>query len=157
MTTINGLDDTIRQIRTSIFQLSQPPKPGQLNLRSRLLDAVADVTPALGFEPAVRFSGPIEDVPSGDLADDMVAVLHEALSNVARHAQAHSVVADITASDDGLTIVVQDDGRGMGDTERRSGLANLRRRAERRGGAMEVTPPGAARDASALVGAGLPA
>ena len=116
LSTINGLDDTIRQIRTSIFQLSQAPKTGQPSLRSRVLDAVADVTPGLGFEPTVRFSGPIEDVPAGELADDMVAVLHEAMSNVARHAGASAVSADIIAAVDRLTIEIRDNGHGMGDS-----------------------------------------
>lgn len=136
--TIGGLDDTIRQIRTSIFQLNQPTTVGRPNVRSRVLDAVSDLTPALGYEASVRFSGPIDNVPLGDIADDMVAVVHEALSNVARHAHASSVSAEVTAAAEGVTIVVRDDGRGMGDTERRSGLANLRRRAVRRGGAMEL-------------------
>ncbi len=140
LSTINGLDDTIRQIRTSIFQLSQAPKTGQPSLRSRVLDAVADVTPGLGFEPSVRFSGPIEDVPAGELSDDMVAVLHEAMSNVARHAGASAVSADIIAAVDRLTIEIRDNGHGMGDSTRRSGLANLRRRAERHGGSMDLLP-----------------
>ncbi len=138
LSTINGLDDTIRQIRTSIFQLHQPLTVGRLNLRSRVLDAVSDLTAALGFEASIRFSGPIDDVPPGDIADDIVAVVHEALSNVARHAQASSASADVTAAPDGVTIVVRDDGTGLGDTDRRSGLANLRRRAVRRGGAMAL-------------------
>ncbi len=138
LSTIGGLDDTIRQIRESIFQLSQPPRVGQLNVRTRVLDAVADVAPALGFEPVITFSGSIDDLPTGDVTDDMVAVLHEALSNVARHARASSASAAVTAAADRVTVVVRDDGTGIGDTQRRSGLANLRRRAERRGGAMEL-------------------
>ena len=140
LSTIGGLDDTIRKIRESIFQLSQPPRAGQVNVRARVLDAVADVAPALGFEPVITFTGAIDDLPSGDVTDDMVAVLHEALSNVARHARASAVCADITADAGGVTVVVRDDGRGMQDTQRRSGLANLRRRAERRGGAMQLLP-----------------
>ncbi len=138
LSTIGGLDDTIRQIRESIFQLSQPPKAGQLHVRTRVLDAVADVAPALGFEPTITFSGSVDELPAGDVTDDMVAVLHEALSNVARHARASSVSADVTATTERVTVVVRDDGTGIGDTQRRSGLANLRRRAERRGGAMEL-------------------
>jgi signal transduction histidine kinase len=139
LSTITGLDDTIRQIRTSIFQLQQSPLSAGNGVRSRVLDAIADVTPALGFEPAVRFAGLIEDALTDDLADDMVAVLHEALTNVVRHANAHSVDVDVTAGADRLVIEVKDDGSGLGANDRRSGLANLRRRAERHGGTFTLS------------------
>ncbi len=65
--TITGLDDTIRQIRTSIFQLQQPPQPGSRACAHGCWTPSPDVDPGLGFEPSVRFSGPIEDVPAGEL------------------------------------------------------------------------------------------
>ena len=68
-----------------------------------------------------------------------MAVLHEALSNVARHAGAGSVDVDVTMGGDRITIDVRDDGRGMGAATRRSGLANLRRRAERHDGSLTIT------------------
>jgi signal transduction histidine kinase len=40
---------------------------------------------------------------------------------------------------DGITVDVRDDGRGMGAATRRSGLANLRRRAERHDGTLTIT------------------
>ena len=98
---------------------------------------VTDVTPALGFEPAVRFSGLLDTVPDG-VADDVLAVLREALTNAARHAHATGVEVELTATADRLTLDVRDDGSGIGDTTRRSGLANLRHRAERHGGALTV-------------------
>ena len=69
---------------------------------------------------------------------DIVAVIREALSNVARHAGASSVKVGIDVRDD-LVITVSDDGRGIGNPERMSGLANMRSRAESRGGTMEVS------------------
>ena len=52
-----------RQIRTAIFQLQQVPSATPRGLRARLLDVVTDVTPALGFDPAVRFAGLIDTLP----------------------------------------------------------------------------------------------
>ena len=72
------------QIRTSIFQLQQLPHPARL--RARLLDVATDLTPALGFEPSVRFSG-VVDAVGHDVDEDVLAVLPP-LSNVARHARA---------------------------------------------------------------------
>jgi signal transduction histidine kinase len=136
---ITTLDDTIRRIRTSIFELQQEPNRASIGVRGRLLDAVADLTPALGFEPILRIIDLTPDRLSEDVAADLVAVLHEALSNVARHAGAGVVDVDVTMRGDGITVDVRDDGRGMGAATRRSGLANLRRRAERHDGTLTIT------------------
>ena len=66
-------------------------------------------------------------------------MLREGLSNVARHAHARSVDVRVTATPQRVCVEVYDDGSGMGDTDRRSGLANLRHRAERRGGGFTLT------------------
>jgi signal transduction histidine kinase len=137
---IQDLDDTIGQIRTTIFQLHQVPQAADRGVRARLLDVVTDVTPALGFAPGVRFAGVLEGTVSAEVAEDLVAVLREALSNVARHARARSAEVDITAGPDRLTLDVRDDGVGMAPTTRLSGLANLRHRAERHGGSLTLAP-----------------
>jgi signal transduction histidine kinase len=137
---IQDLDDTIGQIRTTIFQLHRLPQATDQGVRARLLDVVTDVTPALGFAPGVRFAGLLEDAVPDEVTDDLVAVLREALSNVARHARARSAEVDITANPDRLTLDVRDDGVGMTPTTRLSGLANLRQRAERHGGSLTLAP-----------------
>jgi signal transduction histidine kinase len=134
------LDDTIKQIRTSVFHLQQDPRILDTGVRGRLLDLLTELTPALGFAPALRLSGPLEDTLSEAIAEDLLAVLREALTNIARHADAHSADVDVTATGGQLTLRVGDDGRGMGPTQRRSGLANMRRRAEAHRGTLDVTP-----------------
>src|SRR5919198_3504128 len=81
---VSDLDETINQIRTSIFQLRGPLVPQTTTLRSALLDVVAEATPLLGFEPRVRFAGPIDISVPDVIVDDVVAVLREGLTNVAR-------------------------------------------------------------------------
>ena len=137
LATVDDLDATIRQIRTSIFQLQQLPQTRAPGLRARVLDVATDLTPVLGFEPAVRFSGVIDAV-ADDVGEDVLAVVRESLSNVARHARAASAEVDVAATADRLSVQVRDDGVGLGSTDRRSGLDNLRRRAERRGGSCTV-------------------
>ncbi len=137
--TIGDLDDTISQIRTTIFELHHVMGSPEDGLRGRVLDVVADVGPALGFVPATRFTGPLHTVVPRDIADDLVAVLREALSNVARHARAGSAQVDITVHEV-LVLDVVDDGVGVPPTTRRSGLANLQARAERHGGTLSVLP-----------------
>ena len=139
LATVDDLDATIRQIRTSIFQLQQLPQTRAPGLRARLLDVATDLTPVLGFEPAVRFSGVIDAV-GHDIGEDVLAVVRESLSNVARHARAASAEVDVAATADRLAVDIRDDGIGLGPTDRRGGLDNLRRRADRRDGTCTVGP-----------------
>jgi signal transduction histidine kinase len=137
--TVEDLDDTISQIRTTIFRLHQVPGRGDPSVRGRLLDVVADVAPALGFNPALRFNGPLDTILPDDVGEDVAAVVREALTNVVRHAAARSAEVEVTVDDGWLSLVVRDDGVGMAPSARRSGLANMQRRAEQHGGRVTVT------------------
>ncbi|MGI8879394.1 MAG: GAF domain-containing protein [Jatrophihabitans sp.] len=136
---VSGIDETIRQIRTSIFQLRGQLGPETGSVRTRLLGVVAEVAPALAFQPRVRFTGPIDSVVPEPVVEDLVAVVREALTNVARHANATHVELVLAAGTTELVLEISDDGVGMGTTERRSGLANLRERAERHRGGLRIT------------------
>lgn len=136
---VTDLDDTIRQIRTSIFDLHGALSPVAVTARTQLLEVAAEQAAHLGFEPALRFSGPLDSIVSEELADELTAVLREALSNVARHAEASGVEVSLEVSASQLCLSVTDDGRGVGNPLRRSGLANLQERAARRGGTLTVT------------------
>jgi signal transduction histidine kinase len=141
MAAIDDLDSTIRQIRTVIFGLERATSAPSTGLRGRVLDLCAEAARVLGFEPTVGFSGPIDTVTSGELADETLAVLREALSNVSRHAAANRVDVDVTADDQTVTVIVTDDGRGLDTgTERAGGqgLENMRMRALRRSGWFEL-------------------
>jgi signal transduction histidine kinase len=138
---VAGIDETIRQIRTSIFQLRGQLGPQTGTVRVRLLGVLAEVTPLLPFEPRLRFAGPIDSVVPESVVDDLEAVVREALTNVARHAQATHADVALTASATQVVLEVADDGVGIGATERRSGLANLRERAERHNGSLVLTSP----------------
>jgi signal transduction histidine kinase len=132
------IDETIRQTRTSIFQLRGPLGPETGSVRTRLLAVAAEVGQMLGFEPHVTFAGPVDAVVPEPVVDDLVAVLREALTNVARHAEATRVEVGVGTTTSALTLTVKDDGVGIGETERRSGLANLRQRAEHHGGRLTL-------------------
>ena len=136
---VDNLDDAVKQIRTSIFQLRAHDARGA-SLRSAVLEVLADVAPALGFEPQVRFEGPVDAVSDAELAEDVIAVAREALTNTAKHARAESVTVRIQATPSRLEVTVSDDGVGLTGT-RRSGLHNLRDRAVRRGGELRIDEP----------------
>jgi len=136
---VEDLDRTIRRVRTSIFALRGTLDRTRDELRSSVLDLVTEVGPMLGFTPSVEFSG-APGAASSDLIDDVIAVLREALTNVARHAGASSASVDVVASSDQLVLTVVDDGVGVGAAELLGGTANLRSRAERRQGTCTVAP-----------------
>ncbi len=136
---VDDLDRTIRRIRTSIFGLRGTVDRTRDELRSAVLDLVSELTPHLGFAPAVQFSGAPGMVDDG-LVDDVTAVVREALSNVARHARADSAVVELLATADRLVVTVSDDGVGIGATPQLGGTANLHARAQRWRGKCTVSP-----------------
>ncbi len=136
---IGELDRTIRRIRTSIFELRGPLLGTGDGIRQRILAVSADLTPALGFAPRVTFSGLVDIVLDGELGDDVVATCREALANVAKHAHAGHVDVDVAVSAQDVTLAVTDDGVGIDEPERVSGLDNLRQRAAKHGGSFEIT------------------
>jgi signal transduction histidine kinase len=152
---VDEIDETIRQTRTTIFQLHGPLAPESGGMRAHLLTVIGEISESLGLDPGIRFVGPLDTLVTDDLADDLLAVLREALTNVARHAHAARVDIEITATSAELVLQVQDDGDGIGETQRRSGLANLRQRAEARNGALTLGPSRFAEPGAPPVGTAL--
>src|SRR5262245_56032800 len=96
---VADIDDTIRAIRSVIFSLeARTDDPS--GLRVAVLDVLTDCVAALGFEPALRFDGPVDTLASPAMTENLVAVLREALANVARHAQATSASVTVSAGDE---------------------------------------------------------
>ncbi|KPH97277.1 GAF sensor signal transduction histidine kinase [Actinobacteria bacterium OV450] len=140
---VDDLDATIKIIRSTIFGLREHEARGETSkMRSRLVQALDAASVALGFTPALRMEGLIDtDVPPA-VADEALAVVGEALTNVARHAEATRAEVSIAAADGSLIVTVTDNGVGLPAGGRRSGLRNLAERAERLSGRMEVAARG---------------
>ena len=137
---VEDIDRTIRRIRTSIFELRGTLATAREGLRQRVVEVSSDLTPALGFVPHVTFSGALDGRLTGELTDDVVACVRETLTNVAKHARAKSAMVDLSLADEILTVMVTDDGVGVGETTRSSGTANLRARAQKWGGTFALGP-----------------
>lgn len=137
---VSDLDDTIRQVRTTIFALEPPPTANK-GVRARLLEICAEAARSLGFDPEVRFVGAIDRNVNTLVATELLSTLREALSNVARHAQAHHAVVELSV-DGEVHLRVIDDGVGVKAGEHRSGrgLANMAERAKLLGGSLTVSP-----------------
>lgn len=137
---VDALDETITQIRSTIYRLTGPIVSTENSIRNRVVRLVGELEPVLGFAPELEFKGPVDFGVDEEVTADCIAVLREALTNVARHADATRVTVVVMASTSQVTLEVVDDGRGIGAQTRRSGLANMRTRAEQRGGALMITP-----------------
>lgn len=136
--TMQTLQDIVQEIRTTIFDLHGEGFGGG-GLRQRLQDVVDQQVGGLDIERHIRTSGPLSVVEPA-LAEHLLAVVREALSNVVRHAHADTVTVGVSVGDE-VIVVVSDDGDGMPPDVTPSGLDNLRHRAESCGGTVLLTKP----------------
>ncbi|MFJ5117198.1 GAF domain-containing protein [Kitasatospora sp. NPDC088548] len=135
---IDDLDETAKTIRATIFGLrAREAGPASKGLRSQVVQVVERAARTLGFAPGLRMAGLLDVAVPPLIAEGTVAVLEEALSNAARHAVASAVDVSLTAGSD-LTLTVTDNGVGLPEDGRRSGLANLAERAVELGGTFSA-------------------
>jgi signal transduction histidine kinase len=142
---VDAMDDTIKDIRATIFALQARDQADQEpDLRAGIVALVEEMTPLLGFAPSLRLGAGLRAQVAGDAADQALAALREALSNAARHAAASQVDVTVDIDDAGmLSVQVTDDGTGFPPAAggvRRNGLRNLAARAEKLGGELRLGP-----------------
>ena len=92
-TAVDQLDETIKDIRRTIFELANPDRPA--DLRDDLEATVTAMLPSLGFRPQLRTAGAVHSGVSDDIRPHLLAVLREALSNVGRHARAQAATVTL--------------------------------------------------------------
>ncbi|GIF25412.1 signal transduction histidine kinase [Actinoplanes tereljensis] len=134
---VDDLDATIRDIRRSIFELRTPTGP---SLRTELREAVEAAAGTLGFRPVLDTVGPVDSAIPDDIVPELMAVLREALSNVARHAQATSARVTVHATGDEVVLRIEDNGVGTDVMQARGGIVNMIDRAGDLGGEFEIGP-----------------
>jgi signal transduction histidine kinase len=140
---VDDLDETIKIIRSTIFGLRSREGAAGAGLRARAVRAVGEAAQVLGFAPSLRLEGLLDTEVPKELAEHVVAVLSESLTNVARHAHASRVDVVLEADSSYLCLTVSDNGVGIPAEGRRSGLRNMAERAREAGGELETSgPPG---------------
>ncbi|MGP3948987.1 GAF domain-containing protein [Streptomyces sp. 7N604] len=138
---VEDLDETIKIIRSTIFGLRAREEETGHSLRARVARAVGEAQSTLGFAPRLSMEGLLDtDVPPS-VAEHVMAVLNEALSNAARHSRAGRVEVILQATTKEVALTVTDNGVGIPAEGRRSGLRNIAKRAEELGGKLDLQRP----------------
>ncbi len=140
--TITDVDDTIRQVRTSIFELGTDDL--HRGVRANVLTLVHELSDVVGFDVRVTFEGPVDTAISDQITDHLLATIREAVTNVGRHAGATEATVSLSVDGRRCRLQVTDNGRGFGQGDHESGglgLVNLKRRAEKLDGTFTVESP----------------
>jgi len=137
---IESIDATVKEIRATIFALHDSPSTAT-GVRARLLAVAEEMMSLLGFPPRMRLDGPIDTAVGSELAEQLVPVLRESLTNVAKHARASSVQVRVEVLDGRVELEVVDDGIGLPEVLRPNGMGvtNIRERAALLDGDAEIS------------------
>ena len=137
---VDGLDGTIRDLRTAIFGLTADA-PSRAGLRSEALGVVTELADAYGLRPRLHLEGALDTLISDQVRGHLIGTLREVVSNAGRHARATRVEVHLEVSGGEVVLRIVDDGVGMpAELDRRSGLANIEQRARSLGGQVLIGP-----------------
>ena len=141
---VNVTDDLLDRVIDSARRLSRRLRP--LVLDHGLIAAVEwqakDFSARTGID--LDFACPHDDIRlAADVSTAVFRVFQEALTNVARHAQARRVSIELVSDGDAVTLIIQDDGRGMdldaaAAKEGSFGLRGMRERVESLNGELMI-------------------
>jgi signal transduction histidine kinase len=130
----------LAEMRALIFEL----QPGAL-AEEGLVAALAKQASALSAREGlvIKVDGPDERLPIGaEVEEQLYRIGQEGLANVVKHARATSATVRIAATDDTVSIEVNDDGHGFDPATvgpEHFGLRSMRGRVADLGGRLEVT------------------
>ncbi|MBO0937646.1 tetratricopeptide repeat protein [Fibrella sp. HMF5335] len=127
------LDDAAKQVR----QLSHNLLPSRLREQG-LVRAIDDLVARLNLADQTEFSFSYPDtdrLPLSETAEfNLYVICLELCTNIIRHAQASHARIELTKQENGLQLVLQDDGVGIHNSASGMGLTNIRERAQQLGG-----------------------
>jgi hypothetical protein len=137
-------DESVAAMR-DITRLIKSDRYGSDDLATLLRETAARLLRTIPHTLTVEAGTTSRKLPV-DRQRDIILMFKEALHNITRHAQATEVVIKLKQSADSLVLTLQDDGKGFDPDNVTSGmgLTNLRRRAEKHQGRVDIvsTPQG---------------
>jgi len=137
---LETLNAAIEDIRAFILDLRSHPEPHRHSLRDHFRDAVGNLRIPVAMNVVLN----VPDEPSlltQEELENVTMIVHEALSNVIRHAQADECRLHVEQDDKLLRVVVEDNGIGFDTSGKNSsglGLRNIERRTLMLGGTLSV-------------------
>ncbi|MBL8058745.1 MAG: sensor histidine kinase, partial [Anaerolineales bacterium] len=136
------VDDVLEQVRELSHTL-RPAMLDELGLLPTLRWSVSRFSERLGVDARLE-AADLDERPAADCETVLYRVIQEALTNIARHAQARHVRVRLARQGDRLTALVEDDGVGF-DPQRLAapeapalGVMEMRERAARLGGTVTL-------------------
>ena len=136
---VSEADEIISEVRATIYALGMGGS--SRGIRDDIIALVGELRTTIGFDLDVSFDGPVNTVISETVADHLMAIVREAVTNIERHAQATRATISLSAGDGYCQLVVADNGQGFSGQGREGGLGltNLRRRAEKLNGRFDIS------------------
>lgn len=136
---VDGIDEAIRDLRTHIFEL-RPQHSAAMGLSRGLTELAREFEVNALVRPQLVVSSAVDALVPGAVVPDVLQVVREALSNVAKHARASLVVVRCQLDATDLLVEVADDGVGYDVRSARvgHGVDNIRERADALGADLIV-------------------
>jgi signal transduction histidine kinase len=141
-TVITEIDESITQLRSIIYALGL--SGGEQDIRAQIIGLLGDLAEVVGFEVRSSFDGAVDSAISDEIAEHLLIIVREAVTNISRHAHATEATVRVSVDADHCQLIVTDNGLGMGSGKTREGglgLANMGRRAEKLRGSFDVKSP----------------
>jgi signal transduction histidine kinase len=137
------VSDTLEEVHTLAWQI-RPSALDDLGLAAALERYTSDYRERYGLPVDLVIHGLREDRLTPEMETTIYRIVQEALTNVARHAQANQVSVMIERRDGKTLVIVEDNGVGMDpgaaarESQEHLGLFGIRERAELLGGKLLI-------------------